>query len=207
VDASGQVRLLKSVVMMWQDGTLVPDPENPGFQTVGTPGRYVLLTDDSLIPGYSGASLRDGDPVGFRVSAVTYDFDEPAAGTGQVKNTLKMTGGFDVGQTLAAELVVSPNHPTNPFLHRYHPDHDNLDPHGVALPSGQEEAFGFTRSLELSIAATDPLATDGVDRFDWKISRLEGAYRDTIVGIHKNSIVVSGTFTLQLASSVDVLNQ
>jgi hypothetical protein len=109
VDAAGQASLLKSAIMMWQNG------ENAGDQ-----GQYVLLTDDSLIPNFQGARLRDGRPVGFRVSSIGYDFPQ---------DHLPLTGTFgEPGQSLTGEIVIDPFSPTHPYRHKYHPDHDGLTP-------------------------------------------------------------------------------
>ena len=96
VDAGGQARLLKEVTQMWKQGTTKPDPQDPSRQVVDVPGRYVWLTDPSLIPNYRGAALRDGVPVGLRLSTIAYDFPE---------NDLPMTGAFDpAGQLEMTEL-------------------------------------------------------------------------------------------------------
>ena len=64
VDAAGRTRLLKEVIEMWQDGTTTNDAS--GTAIIDRPGRYVLLTDDSLVGKYTGISARDGVPVGRR---------------------------------------------------------------------------------------------------------------------------------------------
>ena len=64
VDANGQTRLLKEVIQMWRDGTYTND--GSGNLVTDQPGRYVLLTDDTLIGQFQGATLRDGEPVGRR---------------------------------------------------------------------------------------------------------------------------------------------
>lgn len=114
VDAAGVVNLLKSVIMMWKDGI-------PGTaSTAEVPGGYVLVTDDTLIPSFKGATLRDGRPVGFRVSSVAYDFPE---------NELPLTGAFGGdGQVLTGAIQIGKFSPTHPYRHKYHPDHDGLTP-------------------------------------------------------------------------------
>ncbi|MBL4671563.1 MAG: hypothetical protein JKX81_04830 [Arenicella sp.] len=105
-NSSGQVNLLKDVIQMWQNG------ETDQAGVVTTPGRYVLLTDDALIPLFEGTQLRDGETVGSRTSTVAYDF------TGAV---LAMTGSL--GSALEATNFLSEDAPTNPFRHKFHDRH------------------------------------------------------------------------------------
>src|SRR6185295_13363375 len=47
VDGNGKAWLLKEVIQMWQNGTTTTN--EAGQAVTDKPGRYVLLTDDSLI--------------------------------------------------------------------------------------------------------------------------------------------------------------
>jgi len=191
VDASGQARLLKQVIQMWQNGTTVPDPEDPEVLIEGTPGRFVLLTNDALIPNFSGASLRDGVPVGKRIS--TAHFDYPG-------NDLAMTGDFGGTNTLSATITLPANFPTNPYRHKFHPDHDNIGTQGVAA----EEAFEITRDIALAFSATDPT---GANAPDYGFDTLAGTYREEIAGLHRTPIRIQGTFRLQRVTVIPELNQ
>ncbi|GBO89681.1 hypothetical protein MSSD14B_33490 [Marinobacter salsuginis] len=108
---SGQVRLLKDVIQMRADD-----------------GRYVLLTDDSLVPNFRGAVLRDGELVGRRMSTMAYDF----AG-----DTFAMAGGLD--SVLTADIMLAADAPTNPFRHYYHADHGG---DGYEVTRRMEFTFG-----------------------------------------------------------------
>jgi hypothetical protein len=193
VDAGGQTRLLKQVIQMWRDGTYTNDVN--GRQVLETPGRFVLLTDDTKIGQFQGASLRDGAPVGRRLSTVGYDFTSTPA-----SNYVNVAGTFAPGQTLTVALVLPYDHPNNPFLHRYHPDHDNLNSRfdGPAM-----ESFTVMRQVEMEIASSPP---PGGSVADYGFNELGGAYRETFTGLHKNPIHVSGTFRLRRASYVAELN-
>lgn len=103
-----QVRLLKDVIQMRKPAVLDAD----GAVTV--PGRYVLLTDDTLIPNYKGVSLRDGEVVGRRMSTMAYDFD----GT-----SLDMSGSLD--SVVSAQFTLSKDAATNPYRHHYHQQHSD----------------------------------------------------------------------------------
>jgi len=127
VDRSGQPRLLKEVIQLFKEQVLGPDPATPGFQTLIDPGSYVLITNDDLIPEFSGVAMRDGKPVGMRISTAAYDFDETTPGWDAESHALRMAGQFTTSGVVSASIEMGKNFPTNPFRHRYHPDHNNLD--------------------------------------------------------------------------------
>lgn len=192
VDAAGNVVLLKDVIQMWQEGTYKPDPENPEFNIVDEPGRYVLITDDSLLPQFEGAVLRDGEPVGVRMSTAAYDFAE---------DELELEGLFGPGGLLTGSIVTAPDHPTNPFLHRYHPDHDNLDPQFLNF---REEAYAVTRQMEFVFASEDP---EGSESPEWGNGEVAGSFNESLSGLHRSTIFVSGTFRFRRVLNIDQLNQ
>ncbi len=193
VDTAGRARLLKDVIEMWEDGTYKPAASDPSMLETDVPGRYVLLTDVDLIPSYAGAKTRDGTPVGIRHSTVAYDFEEqyldfePAS--------------FAPPFTMSVTVRVASESPTNPFLHKYHPDHDNLDPQFLNY---REEAFEVTRAMQFEFTAEDP---SGKTPPDWGDSVLGGYYRETISGLHRSAIFVEGAFRFRRISSVPMLNQ
>lgn len=192
VDGSGTPRLLKEVIQLWKEGTRIPDPENPGLFLVDEPGRYVLLTDDGLISNFQGAVLRDGEPVGYRISTVNYDFDP---------QWLVMSGSFGLSGALSVALTLDSESPTNPFRHKYHPDHNNRD---ELYTSFVEEAFPVTRTMSFTFSATDPLERS---QPTYGESDIGGVFTETISGLHRNDIVVEGLFTLKRASATPTLNQ
>lgn len=192
VNAQGQARLVKDVIQMWEEGTTRPSSVDPSYQEVDTPGHYVLVTNKDLIGLYTGAAGRDGTPVGIRLSSVGYDFEG---------ETLDFSGVFGPGGQLTTAVVVPSNLPTNPFLHRYHPDHNNLDEQYINY---QEEAFQVVRNLQLVFTADDPM---GGTAPGWGDSVMGGTFSESITGLHRNPIFTSGTFRLTRASAVTVLNQ
>ena len=112
VDAAGQAKLLQNVLLMWKNG--VSDVDGRLVE----PGRYVLVTDEERVPDFTGAVLRDGHPVAHRISSTAFGFDDPITMTGSL-------GASD--STLSCDVTLGYSDPLNPFVHRYHPDHDNLD--------------------------------------------------------------------------------
>jgi hypothetical protein len=191
VDSTGQARLLKQVIQMWQNGTTVPDPDDPDVLLEATPGRFVLLTDDALIPTFSGAALRDGVPVGKRISTAHFDFPG---------NDLEMTGDFGGTNTLSAAITLAEDFPTNPYRHKFHPDHDNIGPQGVEVA----EAFEITRDIDLAFSTTDPT---GANAPDYGFDTVAGTYREEIAGLHRTPIRIQGTFRLQRVTVTPELNQ
>lgn len=192
VDGAGSVKLLKDVIEMWEEGTQVPDTEEPDFLVVDTPGRPVLLTNEDLIPSFTGVTMRDGIPVGIRLSTVAYDFAEEYL---DMNGSVGLTGSLDVVITMEA------NFPTNPFLSRYHPDHNNLDEQYLNF---KPEAYEVTRRILFVFSETDPTEENPPD---WGDSTLGGTYFEEITGVHRNTIYVGGTFRLQRVSGVTELNR
>jgi hypothetical protein len=193
VEASGQTRLLKEVIEMWRDGTFTNDAS--GNQVVDKPGTYVLLTEDTRISQFQGSALRDGESIGRRLSTVGYDFRSTSA-----SNYLNVAGSFAIGQTLNVTLTLPYDAPDNPFLHKYHPDHDNLS---ARFDGPSVESYTVTRQVELDITPSPP---SGPAVPDYGFNELGGNYRETITGLHKNPIHVSGTFRLRRASYIAELN-
>jgi hypothetical protein len=193
VDSAGQTRLLKEVIQMWRDGTFTINEQ--GVQVVETPGEYVLLTDDSQIPFFKGSAVRDGETVGRRVSTIGYDF-----ATTPPSNSLALSGSFGIGQTLTGTLETPSAHPTNPFKHKYHPDHDNLN---ARFDGPAVEAYATTRQITFDFTAAPP---GGPVSPDFGFNEMGGNYREIITGIHKTPIHLSGTFRLSRVSLIAELN-
>jgi hypothetical protein len=194
VDNGGDVRLLQKVLMMWQNGTYTNAPN--GAQVTDQPGTYVLVTDDSLIPQFSGAALRDGQPVARRFSSSSFAFDAPIALAG--------SGAFGAGNSIfTCTNVLWYTNVLNPFVHQYHPDHDNYDDSHTTLLADGAECPTITRQITLQFTATDPngLATSG-----WGDNQVGGIYSETIIGLYSRPLYVQGTFRLSLACNVGVLN-
>ena len=118
------------------------------------------------------------------------------------------TGGpLAQGATLTT-TVLEPydDQAANPFLHTYHPDHNNLDtespPH--ELPVGSE-SYAITRQITLSVVAnsTDFISLTMANR------SLSGLYNETItltgLGGATKSYQTSGAFSLKQVSPIGTL--
>jgi hypothetical protein len=194
VDTNGTARLLQKVLEMFKPGTIVPDPTNPSNNIVDPPGHYVLVTDDRLIPQFTGATLSDSQPVARRLSSAVFGFPQPIPFTA--------SGAFGTG-TLSCQINLDYNDRLNPFKHLYHPDHDNRDElFQNQLPEGVE-SFTVLRRVELDFTSQDP---DNLTVAGWGDDQLGGVYKETISGLNKDAIYISGTFRLTRASGIGVLN-
>ena len=93
--------------------------------------------------------------------------------------------------------------PANPFVHTYHPDHDNLDAKfATKLPSGVE-SYDVTRTCNLSFTASPP---DKSTVVGWGSSIIGGNYTESISGINSTTLYASGTFKMRRLSEVGVIN-
>ena len=179
VDASGATRLLNQVVQAWDTSGEAPVP-----MLVADPDLEASGTLDSLF-------LRDGEPVGRRISA-------PAFGTslepGPVEVYHKaMTGGaFGVdGSQLNVVLELPGDDPTHPFLHAYHPEHQ------------ASTGFAVTRTITLTFGGE----AGGMAFIGWGSSDVGGEYREEITGLTRGGLPVrvGGRFRLHKVSGIDTL--
>ncbi|MBL9136264.1 MAG: hypothetical protein JNK85_10365 [Verrucomicrobiales bacterium] len=108
------------------------------------------------------------------------------------------TGAMAAGQGLTVTVPVSfDDASSNPFLHTYHPDHDNLDAQfAAALPRGAE-SYGITRRLTLSF--TTP--SDDFTSLTQGSQDLVGQYSEVVTfqarGVQAREFNLLGTFQLK----------
>lgn len=117
-----------------------------------------------------------------------------------------MEGEF--GHLGALRTVVTENYDhaaSNPFLHSYHPDHDNLDATFEKALAKGTESYDIERQITLSFT---PPAADFVSRTTAN-SRLQGNYLESLVlrgGEQQNrTISTRGTFALHRISTIGSL--
>ncbi len=108
------------------------------------------------------------------------------------------TGSVALGASLARTVSVAFDERTNPFVHQYHPDHDNKDARFQPVAAGVE-SYTVTRACTFQFSATPP---PGVSSLGWGASVLGGTYTETITGLHRQPITISGTFTLRRVSEL-----
>ncbi|WP_193213294.1 hypothetical protein [Luteolibacter marinus] len=190
VDSAGQARLLQKVLQVWEDGSDRPDPNNPGYFLPETPGRFRLFSSEQGATDFRGASLRRGDEVPKRLSTAAYPLAAPQP----------LSGTFGEGP-LTGTVTLSHTSPFNPFVHQYHPQHDNLDArYQSTLPPGEDgsESYVVIRNISLEFADQHP---EGRITPGWGTSEIGGRYKETITGIHRTPLRVAGDFILRRVST------
>lgn len=183
VDTNTTVRLLQRV-----------------FSGLDPQTNSILATKESLLNPAALASAR-------RISAAHLPWSAANAGW-------LATGGFAQGQSLTNVVTLDHNdHAANPFLHTYHPDHDNLNATFNALQAVGAESYNVERRLVLTFTAPPADFTTLTEGS----SRMVGAYQEDITfqgrarvvgGAGTNdtrTISTAGEFSIQRVSTVPKL--
>jgi hypothetical protein len=105
---------------------------------------------------------------------------------------------------LTCTVTIPANDPTNPFIHQYHPDHDNKNARGAALPPG-DESYDITRNCTFTFTSTPPSGSSVTQ--GWGTTIIGGTYREIVSGVHKDPLQVDGTFELRRASEIEILTR
>ena len=151
-------------------------------QLAAAPHAFGLCTRESGLKP-------DAKATATRLVSVTMPLDtELATGSGSVA----------LGATLVRTIGLAFNDRTNPFVHAYHPDHDNKNARGVPLSAGAE-SYNISRQLSFHFTPTPPAGSSTVG---WGATVLGGNYTEVITGLHKQSLTVNGTFELRRVSEL-----
>jgi hypothetical protein len=186
VDNLGQINLLQEVIQMW-----TPAVTNPATGEVTQPASYVNLPSVELAQQYQPVGLVDTKAVSRRISSAAFVFPFD---TGSNKRIDRIAFSGDFASTLSCSIVLSSNDPLNPFVHRYHPDHNNLD---GRFETPVSESFEISRTISLTIDGQRAVTDEPNDG----LNSLEGAYLEVLSGVHKTPLHLSGRFTLRRISS------
>jgi hypothetical protein len=108
--------------------------------------------------------------------------------------------------TLSSTILQAHDDKTNPFVHAYHPDHDNVEFRNGSITNksngatgiGDYESWAVNRDLTFTFAGSDPVGANA----GWNISVAGGTYAETITGLNKTEIRTSGAFRLNKVSDV-----
>jgi len=119
-------------------------------------------------------------------------------------NNVVTLGSGQLGPTgvVSFQVDLDYNSDANPFVHRYHPDHDNLDARfsAVPLPAGRE-SLTVKRAVVFTFLSSLPGITDAA----WGVTMLGGTYVETVTGLRAVPIIVKGIFVLNRVSDVSSL--
>jgi hypothetical protein len=118
-------------------------------------------------------------------------------------NNTVILGSGSVGTTgsLSFQVLLGFNDDANPFVHRFHPDHDNLDARFTNLLGEGRESLTVTRAVTLTFLSSLPGVTDPA----WGVTMLGGTYVETVTGLRAVPLTVKGVFVLNRVSDVPSL--
>jgi hypothetical protein len=169
VDSYKRVHLLQRAMLAWDDTLNAPPHTN---------GAFAIFTDESALPANAGDV--------YSITAAAFPLMAP----------LELTGSFT--NELSGTLHIAHDDPTNPYLHRYHPMHDNKDwefqPYTNAV-----EVPDISRTIHLAFA--NPSTNSPYDPF-WGTELVAGRYTETIEGLRAQPVITAGSFALQRVSTI-----
>lgn len=160
------------------------------FVGTGQASNTVIATREALLLASELSSAR-------RISAVHL----PA-----LLGPWDFSGSMAPGMNLVVSVpLLHTEHSSNPFLHTYHPDHDNLDAlFGTPLAQGIE-SYGVTRQITLSFTAP----SDDFNSLTQSSDDLSGNYIEAITfegrGSNARQYNVLGSFALKRISDIPTL--
>lgn len=170
VDSAGEARLLSQVFL----GRLATATAPPGICTV------------------EGALEADAKASAMRLVAAHLPTDT-------VADSSNGTGSVALGQILERTVIIGEAHATNPFIHTYHPDHDNLNSRFTGSADAGAESPTINRTIRLAFSATPPVGTSALG---WGSAVLGGTYIEEVGGLHKDKLNATGTFELRRVSEI-----
>jgi hypothetical protein len=218
VDENSQATLLQEVSLMQVQAVYSDDG------VLLEPARYVLITRDDLIAQFATSSTVDNTFKGRRISSPAFATTKSGQPGDPADNSsdwpVLLAGSFpdevfnvpDEGApedqachtTVTGDVRLHYDDPLNPFVHRFHPDHDNLNERYEEDPLSEGfESYGINRNITLCFSQFSPL---DLTLPNWGYDLLGGVYREEITGLHRNTIVVQGVFELNHVIDVPVLN-
>jgi hypothetical protein len=108
--------------------------------------------------------------------------------------TIRTASSGSVGRsgTSVFEILLDYDSDSNPFVHRFHPDHDNLDARfETKLPAGRE-SLAVKRTVTLEFLPSVAGVTDP----SWGSTMLGGTYTEVVEGLRPVPITISGSFVI-----------
>lgn len=162
------------------------------YHGLGSASNVVITTSENLLhPGLLKSARR--------ISATHLPFTDGNVGWA-------FTGQFTRGQSISAEVNLSfDDYSSNPFLHGFHPDHDNLNATFDAAEPRGSESYDIERRLTLTF--TEP-GTDFASLVSGG-NQMTGQYSEQIIfkgrGQESREIDTAGIFVLRRISETATL--
>lgn len=178
VSGSGECRLLQRAIPAWLPAAEGAEPDPYIFTDAQYASTFKQDNPDAKMVHISTAALPLMDPE-------------------------LMVGTFGGSNTLDGTVVLPHNDPVNPFVHPFHPDHDNREirnGESFDLEAG-DESYDVARAMRFAFSETDPLGANP----KWRISEQGGMFTETVTGLNK-TIYVEGAFRLQKVSDCGILS-
>lgn len=198
--------------------TITPSPVSRAYTFrvllhVSESGECRLL--QRAFPVWLPAEEEDAEPEAFVFTDAEYarqfHVDHPEAEAVRISSAnfppmdpVLLSGSFGGSNQLSGSVSLPFNDSSNPFVHPFHPQHDNKEyRNGEAFPLGADkESFDVSRNLRFSFRETDPLNPANPD---WQVSEQGGDFEETVSGLNKD-IYVKGAFRLKKVSDCGVLS-
>ena len=111
-------------------------------------------------------------------------------------------GTMALGGSMNCTITTPFDDPTSPFVHQYHPDHDNKS--GTTPLEAGQESYDLGRAVTFAISAAAPA---GVSATGYGSSVIAGNYTEVLTGLRKDSVTVTGTFSLRRVSEIGTLTR
>ena len=175
-ESEGPPTLLQQIYLGQRDGVEYAGPDEAAM-------AEVITSPGDTEPGQLARSSSASFPLGGKWIA-----DSGSWGSGSLR--------FDV--------LLGFNHSSNPFVHAYHPDHDNWDARYEKPLKNKQESYTVNREIILHFSPT-PLA--GVSDLGWGMTTLGGTYTETFTGLRTQQISVSGEFIIHQVSEAASLTE
>lgn len=187
---------------------------SPGATTPrGFPLRYLLHVDDGgtarlLSQVFIGTLAAAPNPTGLCVQESALKADSKASAMRLVAAHMPLdrvlstgTGSVALGATLSRTISLPYDDPVNPFVHQYHPDHDNRNPR--LEPVGNKvESHTVNRTVNFEFLAIPPAGTPALG---WGSTVLGGNYTETVSGLHKQPVQLTGSFRFRRISEIGAI--
>jgi len=118
------------------------------------------------------------------------------------ESSFSASGKMTAGSSVTSKISISFDDATNPFVHKYHPDHDNRSSTGAYL-TNKVESYNITRDCTFQFTADPP---DGSTVQGWGTTVLGGIYKEAIAGLNNKTLNVSGTFAMRRISEISEID-